>query len=142
MAVNQVYSANQTYSYRENREIKSELGKDDFLKLLITQLTHQDPFDPINDTEFIAQMAQFSALEQMTNVASGMENLLELVKFNASNYVGKDVAYFDGDRGIFLESRVLSAIFDDGKVYLELENGKYILLEEVKAVTTPSTDGG
>ena len=85
MAVNQVYSVNQTYSYRENREIKSELGKDDFLKLLITQLTHQDPFDPINDTEFIAQMAQFSALEQMTNVASGMENLLELVKFNASN---------------------------------------------------------
>ncbi|HHW23186.1 MAG TPA: flagellar biosynthesis protein FlgD [Clostridiaceae bacterium] len=45
-----------------------ELGKDDFLKLLITQVQNQDPMNPASDTDFIAQMAQFSALEQMQNL--------------------------------------------------------------------------
>ncbi len=44
------------------------LGKDDFLRLLVTQMTHQDPLNPMKDTEFIAQLAQFSSLEQMQNL--------------------------------------------------------------------------
>ena len=44
------------------RESKQELDKDDFMKILITQLTHQDPSEPMKDKEFIAQMAQFSTL--------------------------------------------------------------------------------
>lgn len=142
MAVNQVSSVNQSYYSEGKREIKNELGKDDFLKLLITQLTHQDPLEPVSDTEFIAQMAQFSTLEQMTNVAKGVESLLSITKLNAQSYIGKEVIYYDDNAGLYQPSSVRSALFEDGEVYLELENGKYILLDEIKAVTTPSTDGG
>ncbi|MBT3276089.1 MAG: flagellar hook assembly protein FlgD, partial [Spirochaetales bacterium] len=51
------------------------LGKDDFMKILITQLTHQDPTEPMKDTEFIAQMAQFSTLEQITNMTQDFSKL-------------------------------------------------------------------
>lgn len=57
----------QAKAAKESRNT-GELGKDDFLKLLITQVQNQDPMNPSSDTDFIAQMAQFSALEQMQNL--------------------------------------------------------------------------
>lgn len=54
---------------------KSNLGMDDFFKLLTTQLTSQDPLKPMEDTEFISQMAQFSSLSQMENMAADMQQL-------------------------------------------------------------------
>ena len=52
------------------------LGKEDFLKLLVAQLSAQDPLNPMDSREFTAQLAQFSALEQMTNVNSTLEELV------------------------------------------------------------------
>src|SRR5690606_6573139 len=54
-----------------------ELGKDAFLRLLVTQLRYQDPINPVKDQEFIAQLAQFSALEQMNNIATQMQRLAD-----------------------------------------------------------------
>jgi flagellar basal-body rod modification protein FlgD len=53
------------------------LGKDDFLRLLITQLRHQDPLNPLDQNQFLAQTAQFTSLEYLQNIASGVEALRE-----------------------------------------------------------------
>lgn len=60
----------------ENRKNGDALGKDDFLKLLLTQLQNQDPSNPMDNTEFIAQMATFSSLEQMMNMGAQMEEII------------------------------------------------------------------
>ncbi len=51
------------------------LGKDDFLKLLVGQLQNQNPLDPVGDQEFMAQMAAFSTLEQVSNLSASSERL-------------------------------------------------------------------
>jgi len=77
---------------------KQELGKDDFLRILITQLQHQDPTSPMQDKEFIAQMAQFSSLEQMTNMSEGFAKLTGLLASSeAAGYLGKTVEIRDGE---------------------------------------------
>ena len=81
------------------------LGRDDFLQLLVTKLQHQDPLKPMEDSDFIAQLAQFSSLEQMNNIADGIESsnqwdYLQMQSMNnvmAAGFIGKDVkAEFNG----------------------------------------------
>ena len=68
----------------------STLGKDAFLQLLVTQMQYQDPLDPQDNSEYVAQLAQFSALEQMTNVAEELEKTNTLVSnIDSSLLVGQ-----------------------------------------------------
>jgi flagellar basal-body rod modification protein FlgD len=71
------------------------LGKDDFLNLLITQLQHQDPLSPMESAEFTSQLAQFSSLEQMSNVNKNLE-VLQLYQASINNsqavdFIGKTI---------------------------------------------------
>ena len=82
----------------EGRKPSHELGKDDFLKLLITQLSHQDPTKPTDNTQMIAQMAQFSSLEQMTNMNQEFAKMNQmLVSAQGVNTIGKTVDNAIGD---------------------------------------------
>jgi flagellar basal-body rod modification protein FlgD len=95
----QVDTFNKTVN--QGREVKSELNKDDFLQILITQLTHQDPTSPMEDKEFIAQMAQFSTLEQMTNMSSEFGKLARMLSANnALGLLGKTVDISEGNHTV------------------------------------------
>ena len=70
---------NSDLTANNKRVAKTEMGKDDFLLILVKQLANQDPTAPVEDKQFIAQMAQFSTLEQMTNMANGFTRLSECI---------------------------------------------------------------
>lgn len=86
---------------KEKRTPKNELGKDDFLKLFVTQLQNQDPMNPDDGTEMAAKLAQFNGLEQMMNVNKGIEKLITAQQtdrnMNMMSYIGKEVTV-DGGR--------------------------------------------
>ena len=74
------------------------LGKDAFLKLFVAQLQHQDPMNPMNDSEFMGQMASFSTLEQVTNLAAANEKIAgSLTSTSAIGLIGRTVSYVDGN---------------------------------------------
>lgn len=71
------------------------LGKDDFLNLLVTQLQHQDPLNPAESTEFTAQLAQFSSLEQLNNINDNLKNMTlfqtAVTNSQAVSFIGKEI---------------------------------------------------
>lgn len=74
------------------------LGKDDFLKLLVGQLQNQNPLSPVGDQEFMGQMAAFSTLEQVTNLATATEQMNQTVAANQSiALIGHHVTYTKAD---------------------------------------------
>ena len=90
MAVSSVASSSSTASTTTSTETDSNvLDQDAFLKLLITQLQNQDPFSPMDNTEMVSQLAQYSALEQMTQVREEIEVMRQDV--TAINLLGKTV---------------------------------------------------
>lgn len=90
---------NNTDQQSVSNAVKNVLGKDDFLKLLVTQLKYQDPMEPTDNQDFLAQMAQFSSLEQMNNMSEGFTNFATLTESmlrettiaQAVNMIGKTV---------------------------------------------------
>jgi len=86
MSINSINSTNYTTSTASTDKTTSTvLGKDDFLKLLVTQMKYQDPLSPMDNTEYVSQLAQFSTLEYMSNMSSGISYM------EALNMTGKYV---------------------------------------------------
>jgi flagellar basal-body rod modification protein FlgD len=106
------------------------LGKNDFLKLLVTQLQNQDPLKPMEDKEFIAQMAQFTSLEQM-------QNLTKTMMFQqATALIDKNIkAEVSGKNGTELVyGKVYSTREMGGEMYLVLSNGVQVKASDVRTV--------
>ena len=86
---------------RQIVETTKELGKDDFLKLMIAQMKYQNPMEPSKDLDFIAQTAQFSSLEQMNNLNSKAAELIYSGKLlYANSLIGKEIRWVDKDENI------------------------------------------
>jgi flagellar basal-body rod modification protein FlgD len=113
------------------RKPQQSLGKDDFLKLLITQLSYQDPTNPMQDKEFIAQMAQFSSLEQMTTMSRDFAKLTAIVSGSeASQSLGKNVELVEGEDVIQGTVKAVTR----GEIPMVLVNGSYYNWDQVKKV--------
>jgi flagellar basal-body rod modification protein FlgD len=103
---------------------RMNLGKDDFLKLLITELRYQDALNPVNDREMIAQLAQFSSLEQMQNLGTKVEELARAQNAaQAASLIGRQVTAVNGD-GEEVAGKVMSVEFCGDYVYLSVDGQK------------------
>src|ERR1044072_9288815 len=103
---------------------KPMLGKDDFLKLLVTQLQHQDPMNPVDDKDFMGQMAQFTSVEQLSNMATSIKLMSTASQSTQSiALIGKTVSWKkeDGSSG---EGVAQSVSFTDGKITIAVGEAK------------------
>ncbi|MBR1647266.1 MAG: flagellar biosynthesis protein FlgD [Selenomonadaceae bacterium] len=106
------YASSQTTAIKEN----GDLGKDAFLQLLVTQLKYQDPLNPQDNSEYIAELANFSSLEQMTNVVKNLEDLGKVVNNidssvlvgQLSSMIGKNVDWLETTKSADAEGNPVS----------------------------------
>lgn len=127
----QINSITNTYSSASSSSSSADsLGKDQFLELLVTQLKYQDPLEPMENTEFIAQMAQFSALEQMQNLSQSSEFQ------KATLMIDKNIKAEVAGDGITqtIYGTVTSVRQAGSNIYLALDNGTEISLDDVDSV--------
>ncbi|WP_047984878.1 flagellar hook assembly protein FlgD [Ornithinibacillus californiensis] len=130
----------------------NNLGKDDFMKILMTQLQNQDPSNPMDDREFISQLAQFSSLEQTMNMSKAINELVQSQQLNPiiqySHLIGKTVSYQGyneetGEKLTVQTSEVVAVSQIEGHAVLELRNGEKVfadLILEVKSTGEDSKD--
>ena len=118
----------------ETKRSNSTLDKEAFLQLLVTQMKYQDPLEPTSNTEYISQLAQFSALEEMQNVSRTMDMQ------RASGLVGQEVYIKTVDPTTgntdFVHGLVDFVSFQNGKAYVSV-GGKTYPLDNVDSVYNP-----
>lgn len=118
-----------------------DLGEDAFMKLLVTQLKNQDPLDPAKNEEMLAQLAQFSSLEQLDELNDNILGLAVLQQSNAlmdqltssSALIGQSVEYLDPLTGSEVWGNVASVKIVEGLAVLSID-GKDVPLGNVLEV--------
>ncbi|MFF2888078.1 flagellar hook capping FlgD N-terminal domain-containing protein [Paenibacillus sp. NPDC057967] len=111
------------------RQPSDTLGKDQFLSILVAQLRNQDPMQPMQDRDFIAQMAQFTSVEQLMNM-SGELALMRQSIGSASSLIGKWVQWYEYDEAGQVTTstgQVDSILSKDGILYSKIGNKEVAL---------------
>ncbi|MCU6707106.1 flagellar hook capping protein [Paenibacillus sp. J5C_2022] len=106
----------------DKRKPSDALGKDQFLSILVAQLRNQDPMQPMQDRDFIAQMAQFTAVEQQMNMANELALLRQSIG-SASSIIGKSIQWheYDGQGEVVTLSGTVDAVLSkDGLLYAKV----------------------
>lgn len=120
-------SASSNTSTSKSKSGTSGLGESDFLNLLITQLKNQNPLEPMKDTDFIAQLANFSNLQQMTSVNTNISAM------NAAGLIGKQITTSDG-----LSGTVSQVSIDAGNPSIYVGSKKYAM-KDITNITNASS---
>lgn len=95
------------------------LGKDAFFKLLMTELTHQDPFSPMESKDFVSQLTQFSSLEQLSRLNNTLTSLGEIFLLSqATQFIGYRVEAESPLTGEIIEGIVKEVLWQDKVPYL------------------------
>jgi flagellar basal-body rod modification protein FlgD len=126
----------------------SKLDKDAFTTLLVSQMKNQDPLQPVDDQAFIAQLAQFSSLEQMQELNDNIVGLAVLQQTNAllsqltqsSALIGQQIVYLDPESGEQATGTVDSVRIEDGLAVLDV-GGTSVPLGNVVEITGPASGG-
>ncbi|PYZ93142.1 flagellar hook assembly protein FlgD [Salipaludibacillus keqinensis] len=143
-----LYHADYMQKQKDKGVGNQDLDKDAFMKILLTQLQNQDPMNPMEDKEFIAQMAQFSSLEQMTNMNENIQKFIERQTqtdfVSHSDLIGKKVEWNktvtdkDGDKQTnSTEGIVTSVVFKDGQAKLVIDGETKVAAKDLLSVTNP-----
>ncbi|MCR4895525.1 MAG: flagellar hook capping protein [Lachnospiraceae bacterium] len=107
-----------------NTKSGGTLDKDSFLQLLVAQMQYQDPLEPTSNTEYVAQYAQFSQVESLNNMASGMDLM------RANGLVGQEVyiktTSATGETN-YVQGKVDYVVYEGGKPYLSIKENLYSL---------------
>ncbi len=119
----------------------SVMGKDQFLKILITQLQNQDPMQPMEDKEFIAQMAQFTSVEQLMNISTQLTSLNQSLG-SASSLIGKQITWTDKETLQPVSGLVNSIVVKDGVNYAVVDNKKIALTDITQIQNASADDAG
>ncbi|WP_105618055.1 flagellar hook assembly protein FlgD [Vallitalea okinawensis] len=125
-------SNNQSTIYQTTSEpVGGDLGKNAFLELLVTQMQYQDPFNPMEDTDYLAQLAQFSSLEQMENLNT------QFSQYNGNAMIGKYgyAAYMNPNTSEteYIQGVIEGTFYQNGETYVVIDQ-KEVPLESVSAV--------
>ncbi|WIW71585.1 flagellar hook capping FlgD N-terminal domain-containing protein [Anaerosinus gibii] len=139
---------NSTIKKTTTTQAGGELGKESFLKLLVTQMQYQDPLDPQDNAEYIAQLAQFSSLEQMTNVNSALEKMntlignmdTSLLVGQTSNFIGKEIEW-QNDKKEMQTGTVTGVKIVDGQPYVLVGN-IIVSISQIHGIGTMPTEEG
>jgi len=124
--------------FQNERKTGGALGKDDFMKILVAQLSNQNPLEPTNDTEFIAQLAQFSSLEQMQSLNQGFARSQAYSLIGKTVYVNNEAE--DGTLDV-IYGKVDGVVRKDGMDYIVVNDEHYTVddvtgvLDDAKALS-------
>ena len=130
--IDPIFSA--TSAAVDSSQKKTVLSQDEFFKIMITELTHQDPLEPMDNSDFLNQITQMQTLETMTKLSEGIQSLvLGQQLSSAGSLIGLLVTGVDS-QGVEVHGEVERVIIQGEKVILGLENGSSVPLNQVLQV--------
>lgn len=141
MSVNPILQNNQIQPQEAGPN--SIVGKDGFLQLLLLQMRHQDPLNPMNNEQMLSQLAQFSSLEQMSQLNDTFTKSHQMESFlSATNLIGKEASIFDptssSTNPTELRVQIKAVTFAEDQPVLTLSNGMLSTVDGVFKISEPT----